>query len=157
MSLNPFTLINQLIEEHGSAGIMGKHLAFLKEQLSVLKEEGALASRKTTLLETENARLGAENKDLREQIQNLHPNAQRLHDDAAKILNLFFENGGNLALQDVTRHFGFQKSVADFHFDSLLNGELITQTVGEFENFNGIQPSMYAISSKGRKHCMEGR
>lgn len=38
-SLNPFKAIEELITEHGSAAIQGKHIAFLRDQIAHLKEQ----------------------------------------------------------------------------------------------------------------------
>ena len=38
-SLNPFKAIEDLITEHGSAAIQGKHIAFLRDQIVRLKEQ----------------------------------------------------------------------------------------------------------------------
>lgn len=39
VSLNPFKAIEDLITEHGSAAIQGKHIAFLRDQITHLKEQ----------------------------------------------------------------------------------------------------------------------
>ena len=148
MSLNPFTLINQVIEEHGSAGIMGKHLAFLKEQLSVLKEESATAGLKTAMLESDNARLGAENKDLREQIQKLQPSAEWLDGDASKILKFYYEQTDAAAIGWVASELGMHPSEAEAHASDLSGMDFIT--------FCGTNDSaLYAIAPKGTKYVMK--
>ena len=65
MSLNPITLINELIEEHGSARIQAKHLLFLKEQIVSLKEQ-------VSSLEEENVAFKAENSKLHGEIDLLN-------------------------------------------------------------------------------------
>jgi hypothetical protein len=66
MSLNPLTLINQLIEEHGSSTIQAKHLAMLKDQITILQRQAAEATVKAEKLETEN-------QHLRKQLEKLNP------------------------------------------------------------------------------------
>src|SRR5438874_152742 len=61
-----FGPIERLIEEHGSAAIQGKHIAFLREQLSILKEQFAQAQRRIEELE-------AENSDLRQKLEQAKP------------------------------------------------------------------------------------
>jgi hypothetical protein len=63
-SFNPFKALEELINEHGSAVIQGKHIALLKDQIAILKEqfllmEGHLgeALSRVTELETENKNL----------------------------------------------------------------------------------------------------
>jgi hypothetical protein len=44
MNLNPLSLIEDLINEHGSSVMQGKQLALLKEQITILKEQLALVA-----------------------------------------------------------------------------------------------------------------
>jgi regulator of replication initiation timing len=71
MNLNPLTLIEDLINEHGSSVIQGKHLALLKEQIAILKEQLALGASQLSNLQTENERLKTENSDLRQKLDKL--------------------------------------------------------------------------------------
>lgn len=57
-SLNPIKAIEELIVEHGSAVVQGKHIALLREQLTILKEQ-------FSILERENAQLKSENENLK--------------------------------------------------------------------------------------------
>ena len=68
MSLNPLTLINQIIEEHGSSTIQAKHLAMLKDEITILQ-------RKTTELSAQVEKLQTENQQLRAQLQQRQPTA----------------------------------------------------------------------------------
>jgi len=66
MSLNPLTLINEVIEEHGSSTIQGKHLAMLRDEIAILQG-------KATEFATQAEKLEAENQQLRSQLQRLKP------------------------------------------------------------------------------------
>ncbi|HEY4257690.1 MAG TPA: hypothetical protein VGM66_10775 [Candidatus Udaeobacter sp.] len=66
-----FLPIERLIEEHGSAAVQSKHIAFLREQLSVLKEQFALLQAENERLKAENTELKTRNDDLRQQIEKL--------------------------------------------------------------------------------------
>ena len=68
MRLNPLTLINQIIEEHGSSTIQAKHLAMLKDEITILQ-------RKTTELSAQVEKLQTENQQLRAQLQQRQPTA----------------------------------------------------------------------------------
>ena len=68
MSLNPLTLINQVIEEHGSSTIQAKHLAMLKDEITILQ-------RKATELSTQVEKLESENRELKAQLQKHKPTA----------------------------------------------------------------------------------
>jgi DNA repair exonuclease SbcCD ATPase subunit len=71
MSLNPITLVERLIEEHGSSSIQGKHLAMLKDEIAILQ-------RKTTDLSTKVEQLESENRELLSQLQQRAAEIQRL-------------------------------------------------------------------------------
>lgn len=66
MNLNPFALLERLIEEHGSSSIQGKHLAMLKDEVGILQRKDVELTAKVQRLETEN-------NQLREQLQQLAP------------------------------------------------------------------------------------
>ena len=50
INLNPLSLVDRLIREHGSASILRDHLGLLREQISILQT-------KNTELETQNGQL----------------------------------------------------------------------------------------------------
>jgi hypothetical protein len=60
--LNPLSLIEKFIVEHGSAAVMKVHIDCLRDQLAGLDREA-------TGLKAENAQLKAANKDLAAQLQ----------------------------------------------------------------------------------------
>ena len=157
MSLNPLVLINQVIEEHGSAGIMGKHLAFLKDQLSALKEQLSADSLKTSALEAENSRLGAENENLRQQIYKLTPRASGLDDKAVKILEFFHNAQNDPSLDEIAAFFRLPKNDARYYLDALMESELVEMTCGEMEGGGGFQPELFGITRKSRKHVFQSR
>ena len=65
MSLNPLTLINQVIEEHGSSTIQAKHLAMLKDEITILQRKATELAAKVEQLETENGQLRAQLQQLK--------------------------------------------------------------------------------------------
>jgi uncharacterized protein with PIN domain len=65
MSLNPLTLINQVIEEHGSSTIQAKHLAMLKDEITILQRKATELAAKVEQLETENRQLNAQLQKLK--------------------------------------------------------------------------------------------
>ena len=68
-----FAPIERLIEEHGSAAIQGKHIAFLREQLAVLKEKSLESDRENSTLKARVKELEAENADLRKKLEHAKP------------------------------------------------------------------------------------
>ena len=68
MSMNPLTLIDQLIREHGSASVLKDHLSLLREQLTILQVKLSDAMERIITLQDENASLRVTNDDLKKQI-----------------------------------------------------------------------------------------
>ncbi len=71
MTLNPLTLIEKLINEHGSAAILRDNLVGLRDQITDLSRQLAIATARIAHLE-------AENKELQSQLQDVtikHQNA----------------------------------------------------------------------------------
>lgn len=81
--MNPITLIEKLINEHGSSTILKERLELLKDQISALeKENGALKS--------ENAVLKDKAKHLESKLNDATKETQRLNE----IINAFQKNQG---------------------------------------------------------------
>jgi len=82
MNLNPFETIEKLINEHGSAVILGQQLAFAKEQYSVLErqvtEYQAKVAKLEAQLEIEQAN-HKETKQLLQRLQEEHAEEIRVH------------------------------------------------------------------------------
>jgi len=66
-----FAPLERLIEEHGSATIQAKHIAFLREQLSVLKERFVELESKLEGASAKCKELQTENSNLKQEIERL--------------------------------------------------------------------------------------
>ena len=75
MSLNPLTLINQVIEEHGSSTIQAKHLAMLKDEITILQRKATELAAKVEQLEADNKKLTAQLQQRAAEIHRLTPAA----------------------------------------------------------------------------------
>jgi hypothetical protein len=96
-SLNPFKAIEELINEHGSAVIQGKHIAFLKEQLSILKEQFFLSEKRLGEALSRITQLEAENQKLKSKTQQ----SPGVGMGAAPILGALFERGPALGIDAI--------------------------------------------------------
>ncbi len=61
-----FEKLEKLINEHGSANIQEKHIAFIRDELAILKEKFTMITQENSLLKTENQKLTTERDILRQ-------------------------------------------------------------------------------------------
>lgn len=164
--MNPITLIEKLINEHGSSTILKERLELLKDQISALgKDNGGLKS--------ENAALKDKAKHLESELNDATDEIQRLN----KIINAFQKNQGikkydeitekvlkvffqfELSIYDCVRALSLDVSTIRYHFDLVSEANLIVQTGTGFESsWTGeSNPEMYDLTASGRKYIVENK
>jgi hypothetical protein len=80
--MNPLEVIEKLITEHGSAAILGQHLAFAKDQFSALERQVTEYQAKTAKLEAQLEIEQMNHKETKQQFQRLqdeHSEDIRVH------------------------------------------------------------------------------
>ena len=103
------------------------------------------------------AKLQAALSDAQAEIQRLQPDRQDMSADTSKVLRLFFETGRDLSIPQVAQQFGFQASVAEFHFDILRQQSFIRQTRAGMHTYGGSSPPLFGLTSEGRAYVMQHR
>jgi len=163
-----FDYIEKLINEHGSSTILKERLELLREQTSALeKENNALKSENAILKGEKNAIESQFDKAIRE-IERLNQIIARLekddtrgHLDAVKekILKLFFDACCGLSVEDVAASLSINASIAQYHFDLLLEDKLIAQTRVAFESSwaRESSPALFGLTPLGRKYVIENK
>ncbi len=111
-SLNPLKAIEELIVEHGSSVIQGKHIALLREQLSILKEQ-------FTVLERENAHLKSENEKLKAKTEK----AKDVGIGLAPILEALHTQGPSLSLSEICEFTKIDRDTVEHRWAGLLESD----------------------------------
>ena len=168
IKMNPISLIEKLINEHGSSTILKERLELLKDQISALeKENGALKS--------ENAILKDKAKHLESKLNDATKETQRLneiinafqknqsikkYDEITEnILKAFFQFGRELSIYDCVHELSLDVSTIRYHFNLLSEGNLIIQTrAGVESSWAGeSNPDIYDLTASGRKYIIENK
>ncbi len=68
MAVNPLTMIDNLIREHGSASILKDHLALLREQITALQVKLSDSQERVIELQDENKELRIEADELKQEL-----------------------------------------------------------------------------------------
>jgi DNA-binding transcriptional ArsR family regulator len=126
-------LIEKLINEHG---LFKEHLELLSEQISILeKENSALKSENAILKAKEGTTESKLNKVTKEMerlkvIKVPKEDRKKLHLDAVteKVLKLFFDKSRDMSIDEVADALSMDIGTAQYHFDLLLESNLIIQT-----------------------------
>jgi hypothetical protein len=166
VNLNPLTLIEKLINEHGSSTILKERLELLKDQISALEnEKGVLKSENAILNDKQNKTESQLNKAIKEVerlnqvIKGLKKDDKKAHLDTVteKILKLFFDTGREMAINSIAADLFMDISTIRYHFDLLLKDKLIIQTKSGWESsFPGLNsPEMYDLTPSGREYVIK--
>jgi len=160
--MNPITLIEKLINEHGSSAILKERLELLRDQISVIeKKNGALKSDNTLLKSRKNAIESQLHKATKE-IERLNQLIQELEKDDAKtrldavtekVLKMFFYRRRELSVDEVAATLSIDVSTVRHHFDLLLENNLIEQTRLGFVSLQGRKRDpQFGLTSSGRQY-----
>jgi hypothetical protein len=99
----------------------------------------------------DDGRLGAGDANLKPQPQHVQPAGSGFKEDTLKVMDFFFQHGGELSIEQVASHLRLSKSVTEFHFDELTRRRFLRQSQAAFGNHSGY----YELTSEGRKYVME--
>jgi predicted nuclease with TOPRIM domain len=166
--MNPITLIEKLINEHGSSTILKERLELLKDQITALEKENGGLKSENTGLKDKAKHLESKFNDATKEIQRLneiinssqkHQGIKKYDEITEKVLKVFFQFGRELSIYDCVRALSLDVSTIRYHFDLLSEDNLIIQTKSGFES-SWIQensPDMYDLTPSGRKYIVEKR
>lgn len=158
MNLNPFTAIEKFITEHGSAAVLEKHLALIRDQLAdaerkVVESGQAVikANDSTTLAEQRLAQAESRILELQKQLDDSTKADDVMNEEEAKILKFFFQEQESscpsasailrIPIPNVTHHVG-----------SLLNRGFLRPSRG---SAGPNRPAMCRITHEGSAQAMK--
>ncbi len=160
--MNPMAYIEKLIHEYGLSPILKERLELLKDQISVLeKKNGALKSDNSILKSKKNTMESQLNKAkkeierLNQLIEELEKEDAKTHLDAVteKVLKMFFYRRRELSVDEVAATLSIDVSTVRYHFDLLLENNLIEQTRVGFVSLQGRRRDpQFGLTSSGRKY-----
>jgi hypothetical protein len=157
MDLNPLSVIEKWLTEHGSSAILGDHAAMLREKLEAV-------SREMTHLRAENARLEADNKELRSQLPDHAAEVHRAQVPEQKIekatkperrpemeekILLCLTDGKKLPAAGIAEHMECSVDKADALLNRLKKSNLVFPTI-----ITG-QPIIWMLSPGGKDYLVD--
>ncbi|MBE0544953.1 MAG: helix-turn-helix domain-containing protein [Verrucomicrobia bacterium] len=97
--------------------------------------------------------LQVENETLKAELKASKPSTDEISEEALRVMQFFFEQGGDLSIEQVARRFNYQRSEAEFHCDFLMENGFVTQTTAGFGDSSGL----FGLTSEGRTLAMKNR
>ena len=162
MDLNPFTYIEKYITEHGSAAVLEKHLALIKDQLAASESKLVEADARTTLadqrtaLASERAAL-AESRatkaeelvaELQQRIRDLAEKGDVLPEPQAKILQLLHHND-SLSVEQIAGSIGISAPDTKGHLDALSADEYVRRDLNKSMGISSVIGRSALVASRG--------
>ena len=159
--MNLIALIQKLID--GST-ILKEQLELLRDQISALeKENGALKSEIAILKHNQNQNESQFNKAIEEiegldqVIEGAKKDDTKLHLDAVteKVLKLFFDKSRDMSVNEVAGALSMDIGTAQYHFDLLLESNLIIQTGVGLTSFRSHESApLFELTLSGREYVV---
>ena len=163
--MNPITLIEKLITEHGSPTILKKRLELLRGQISVIEKKNRALKLDNTILKSKKNTIQSELNKARKEVERLNQFIQELEKDEAKIrldavtekvLKFFFRRYRELSANEVAASLSIDVSTTWHHFDLLLEKNLIEQVkVGFVPPRGHRRDPHFRLTSSGRKYIIK--
>ena len=163
--MNPITLIEKLINEHGSSTVLKERLELLRDQISVLKKENRALKSDNAILKSKGNTIESQLNKATKKIERLNQLIQELEKDEAKtrldavtekVLKLFFRRRRELSVNEVAAALSIDINTARYHFDLLLENNLIEQTKLGFVSLKGRRRDpQFGLTSSGREYILK--
>lgn len=158
--MNPFSAIEKLINEHGSATILKERINLLKEQFSALEKERDQLLSDKELLDAKILVLESENRELKEKTDG---DSETLPIEQEQLLTLLADKTSSILEDELMQLAGL--AVADFkyHLGELRDADYIHWNIRRATVASGVRrgrsPSkhgaVYGIKQKGRKYLAQ--
>ena len=155
-------LFEELITEHGAPTILKKRLELLRDQISVLEKKNSALKLDNTILESKKNTMESQLNKARKEIERLNRFIQELEEDDAKtrldavtekVLKMFFHRRRELSVSEVADTLSIAFNTARYHFDLLLENNLIQQTKIGYATLQGRRRDpQFSITSSGREY-----
>jgi septation ring formation regulator EzrA len=155
-------LIETLINEYGSPTILKKRLERLRDQISALEEKNSALKLDNTIFKSKKNTIESHLNKARKEIERLNQFIQQLERDDAKtlfdavtekVLKMFFQRRRELSVSEVADTLSMDVSTARYHFDLLLENNLIQQTRVGFVSLQGRRRDpQFGLTSSGREY-----
>lgn len=152
-----FTMLEKLINEHGSSNILKERLGLKEDQISSLKEEFSSLKQQNADLKEENTKLRRELDQTNSQLQRLQQRKsantketeQNFGQQERMILRLLFDKHSYLRIDEIANLVQLDKSMAKYHVNNLVKSGLVHDCL------SSGSPTTYSINDNGIKFVAE--
>jgi DNA-binding MarR family transcriptional regulator len=155
-------LFEELMTEHGAPTLLKKRLELLANQLSVLEKKNRTLKLDDTILKSKKNTMESHLNQAKKEIERLNQFIQELEEDDAKthldavtekVLKMFFYRRRELSVSEVAGTLSIDVRTTRYHFDLLLQKNLIEQTRAGFVSLQGRRRNpQFRITSSGREY-----
>jgi predicted ArsR family transcriptional regulator len=163
--MNPIAYIEGLIDEHGSSTILKERFDLLRDHISVIEEKNSAIKLNNTFLKSKKNTIESQLNKARKEIERLNQSIQELEKNDAKthldavtenVLKMFFYRRRELSVSEVAYTLSIDVSTTRYHFNFLLENNLIEQTRVGFISINGRKRDpRFSITSSGRQYISQ--
>lgn len=152
-----FSMLEKLVNEHGSANILKERLGLKDDQITALQKEYADLMHENSALKAENSNLSEELSKAHDEINTLKASASSgdqsgeagaLSDTESQILQWLFDTDAEVSAHQVAQQFGFKIGNVEYHLNNLLEQEYIYDLLSAYGH-------TYHIDANGRKYIVE--
>ncbi len=155
-------LFEELITEHRAPILLKKRLELLTNQISVLEKKNRPLKLDDTILKSKKNTIESHLNQARKGIERLNQFIEELEEDDAKtrldaapekVLKMFFYRRRELSVGEVAGTLSLDLRSTRYHFDLLLQKNLIEQTRTGFVSLQGRRRNpQFRITSSGREY-----
>jgi predicted ArsR family transcriptional regulator len=155
-------LFEELIAEQGAPTLLKKRFELLGNQLSVLEKKNSALNLDNTILKSQKNTIESQLNKARKEMERLNQFIQELEEDDAKtrldavtekVLKMFFYRRRELSVSEVAGTLSIDARTTRYHFNLLLEKNLIQQTRAGFVSLQGRRRDpQFRITSSGREY-----
>lgn len=151
--MNPIAAIEKFITEHGSAAVLEKHLALLKDQLAAATFSASEANERASLAEARAAKAEARVLELQQNLQDLAQERSLISESQSKILKVLHQND-SLSTEKIASLVGLSAPDAKGHLGILANAKYVTHDLNASTRDRSSLGHFY-ITGAGRAQAMK--
>ena len=158
-------LFEELIAEHRAPTLLKKRLELFRNQISALEKKNRTIKLDHTILKSKKNTIESHLNKTRKEIERLNQFIQELEKNDAKtrldavtesVLKMFFYRRRELSVSEVAYTLSIDVSTTRYHFNFLLENNLIEQTRVGFISINGRKRDpRFSITSSGRQYISQ--
>lgn len=145
------SMLEKLINEHGSSTILKERLELFSDKYEMLEQKNTNLEERNSFLESQLEAANKEIEKLKEELT-LNQNTDEpssLHENEIKILKHLLDTNSDFTANQLASFLNIPVGNTEYHLDKLLEAEYI------YNHLSMMTDTTYSISSEGRSYVIE--